>query len=294
GYDGPAQLRGGMGSLAKAMVASCQAAGVDIRCGEAVASIDTEAGQVTGVTLTSGEQLSGKLVVSNVDPVTTFKRLVGYRNVETGVVRSVSNIRNKSGTAKLHLALNSLPNFTGLPAELTGHRLVIAPDMNYAERAFNAVKYSEYSKEPVMDISIPTVNDPDLAPDGQHVISAIVQFAPYQPQGGWGQHREAFTNIVLDVLERYAPDIRSHVVASELLTPQDLEQEFGMTGGHWHHGELSLDQVMMMRPFHGANQYGTQVAGLYLCGAGAHPGGGVMGLAGLNAAKEIIKRGGAA
>ncbi|MCX2974529.1 NAD(P)/FAD-dependent oxidoreductase [Halieaceae bacterium IMCC8485] len=294
GYDGPAQLRGGMGALADAMVASCKAAGVEIRCGEAVASIDSEAGQVIGVTLASGEQFSGKLVVSNVDPVTTFQHLVGYRNLETGVVRSVSNIRNKSGTAKLHLALSGLPSFAGLSAELTGHRLVIAPDMNYAERAFNAVKYSEYSKEPVMDISIPTVNDPGLAPDGQHVISAIVQFAPHEPEGGWDGHRQAFTDIVLDLLERYAPGIRGLVTASELLTPQDLEKEFGMTGGHWHHGELSLDQVMMMRPFHGANQYSTPVNGLYLCGAGSHPGGGVMGLAGLNAANEIIKRVGAA
>lgn len=294
GYDGPAQLRGGMGALADAMVASCQAAGVEIRCGEAVASIDTEAGKTVGITLAGGAKISAGLVVSNVDPVTTFKRLVGYRNIETGVVRSVSCIRNKSGTAKLHLALKGLPGFTGLAAELAGHRLVVAPDMHYAERAFNAVKYSEYSAAPVMDISIPTVNDPGLAPDGQHVLSAIVQFAPYAPEGGWDKHRETFIGIVLDLLERYAPGIRSQVTASELLTPEDLEQEFGMTGGHWHHGEISLDQIMMMRPFHGANQYGTPIEGLYLCGAGSHPGGGVMGLAGLNAANEIIKRGGAA
>ena len=294
GFNGPAQVRGGMGSLALSMVSSAEAAGVIVRTDSAVSSIDTEAGRTTGVTLDSGERITAPLVVSNVDPVTTFERLVGYRNIETGVVRNVSKIRCKSGTAKLHLALDSLPAFTGLAAELAGHRLVIAPDMDYAERAFNAVKYSEYSQAPVMDISIPTVHDPDLAPAGKHVLSAIVQFAPYQPEGGWDAHRETFINIVLDLLERYAPGLRQQVVAAELLTPQDLEQEFGMKGGHWHHGELSLDQVMMMRPFHGANQYGTPVDGLYLCGAGSHPGGGVMGLAGLNAAKEIIKRGGAA
>lgn len=294
GFDGPAQPRGGMGAVAAAMVASCKAAGVDIRCAEAVASIDTEAGQAVGVTLAGGEQLRAKLVVSNVDPQVTFKDLVGFRNIETGVVRKVSNIRSKSGTAKLHLALNGLPAFSGLAADLVGHRLVIAPDMNYAERAFNAVKYGECSAAPVMDISIASVNDPGLAPEGQHVLSAIVQFAPYEPEGGWQQHREAFTEVCLDLLDAYAPGIRGQVVASELLTPQDLEAEFGMAGGHWHHGELSLDQVMMMRPFHGANQYATPIDGLYLCGAGSHPGGGVMGLAGLNAAREIIKRGGAA
>lgn len=294
GFHGPAQVRGGMGALAGAMVASCEAAGVEVRTAAAVSRIDTEAGRATGVTLASGERISAGLVVSNVDPVTTFEKLVGYRNIETGVVRNVSKIRCKSGTAKLHLALNALPAFTGLSADLCGHRLVIAPDMDYAERAFNAVKYSEYSQSPVMDISLPTVNDPDMAPAGQHVLSAIVQFAPYEPEGGWGVHRDKFIDILLDLLERYAPGLRQQVVAAELLTPQDLEREFGMKGGHWHHGELSLDQVMMMRPFHGANQYATPVEGLYLCGAGSHPGGGVMGLAGLNAAREITKRGGAA
>lgn len=294
GFNGVAQLQGGMGALGQAMAESCRDAGVEFRCGEAVASIDTDAGRTTGVTLAGGEQLRASTVISNVDPVTTFKHLVGFPNLETGTVRKVSNIRCKSGTAKLHLALNALPGFTGLATELAGHRLVIAPDMNYAERAFNAVKYSEYSEAPVMDISIASVNDPGLAPPGQHVLSAIVQFAPYQPEGGWEQHREAYVQSLIALLERYAPGIGASVVASELLTPQDLEGEFGMLNGHWHHGELSLDQVMMMRPFSGANQYSTPVDGLYLCGAGAHPGGGLMGLAGRNAAREVIKRGGVA
>jgi phytoene dehydrogenase-like protein len=169
--------------------------------------------------------------------------------------------------------------------------------MNYIERAFNAVKYGDYSAEPAMDISIPTVHDPAGAPAGGHVLSAIVQFAPYEPAGGWEggsgsggtSHREHFTSLLLDKIAEYAPGIREQVVASQLLTPADLERDFGMTGGHWHHGELSLDQVMMMRPFPGASQYATGLDGLYLCGAGAHPGGGVMGLAGRNAAREIIR-----
>lgn len=291
GFTGPAQVKGGAGGLGAALAASAEASGVTLRLGARVGSIDTEMGRATGVTLADGEQLKAPLVVSNVDPMTTFEKLVGFRNVEAGVVRRSSQIRHKSGTAKLHLALDGLPAFTGLDGEQLGQRLVIAPDMNYVERAFNAVKYNEYSPAPAMDISIPTVNDPSLAPEGKHVLSAIVQFVPYEIEGGWEAHRESFIQVLLDLLESYAPGIRQQVTASELLTPADLEREFGMKGGHWHHGEIALDQVLMMRPFPGATQYGTSVDGLYLCGAGAHPGGGLTGLPGRNAAKEIIKRG---
>ena len=173
-----------------------------------------------------------------------------------------------------------------------GQRLVIAPSMNYIEAAFNASKYGEYSQTPAMDISIPTIHDPSLAPDGKHVMSVIVQYAPYELKEGWSdKSKEAFKNLVLDRIADFAPGLRDSIIASELLTPVDLEERFHIHGGHWHHGEISLDQILMMRPFPGASQYGTSVDGLYLCGAGNHPGGGVMGLAGHNAAKEIIKRG---
>lgn len=294
GHAGHAQVKGGMGALGQAMAASARAAGVEIRLSSAVASIDVDAGRVTGVTLADGEQISAGIVVSNADPITTFERLVGLRNLETDTARRVSQIRCTGGTAKLHLALNGLPVFTGLHERQLGQRLVIAPDMNYIERAFNAVKYKEYSTAPALDISIPTVHDAGLAPAGAHVLSAIVQFAPYAPQGGWEAHRETFTQLVVECIARYAPGIEQQIVASELLTPADLERDYGMTGGHWHHGELGMDQVLMMRPFPGATQYNAAFDGLYLCGAGAHPGGGVMGLAGRNAAREIIKRGAAA
>ena len=294
GFSGPGLVHGGMGALGEAMAASARSRGVELRMDSPVASLVLESGRVTGVNLADGTQISAPIVVSGLDPVTTFRDLVGYRNIEAGTVRRVSEIRNGSGTAKLHLALDGLPEFNGLEASHLGQRLVIAPDMDYVERAFNAVKYDESSAEPVMDISIPSMHDDSLAPAGQHVLSAIVQWAPYAPEGGWEQHRQAFTETLLDLLARYAPDIRERVVAAELLTPEDLEQQFGMTGGHWHHGELSLDQVLMNRPFPGSSQYGTPVDGLYLCSAGTHPGGGLMGLAGRNAAKEIIKRGAAA
>ncbi|MEH6635290.1 MAG: NAD(P)/FAD-dependent oxidoreductase [Halioglobus sp.] len=294
GHTGHAQVKGGMGALGQAMAASAQAAGVDIRLSSAVASIDVDAGRVTGVTLADGQQIAAAIVVSNADPITTFERLVGLRNLETDTARRVSQIRCTGGTAKLHLALNGLPRFTGLDDRQLGQRLVIAPDMNYIERAFNAVKYKEYSTAPALDISIPTVHDAALAPAGGHVLSAIVQFAPYEPEGGWDAHRETFTQLIVDCIASYAPGIKQQIIASELLTPADLERDYGMTRGHWHHGELGMDQVLMMRPFPGATQYNAAFDGLYLCGAGAHPGGGVMGLAGRNAAQEIIKRGAAA
>jgi phytoene dehydrogenase-like protein len=298
GYTGVAQVRGGMGSVGEALAASARARGVEILLGTKVAGIDTSHGRAVGVTLASGEQLQAQVVVSSADPATTFARLVGFRNMETGMARRVSQVRSAGSAAKLHLALKGLPRFTGLDDTGLGQRLVIAPDMNYIERAFNAVKYGEYSPEPALDISIPSIHDPALAPAGDHVLSAIVQFAPHQPPGGWDgpaagpgeTHRECFTRLLLDQLEQYAPGIRQQVVGCQLLTPADLERDFGMSGGHWHHAELSLDQVLMMRPFPGATQYASGLDGLYLCGAGCHPGGGVMGLAGKNAAREIIRR----
>jgi len=294
GFNGPAQVKGGMGAVGAAFAAAAESCGVEIRTNARVSSIDLEADSATGVTLVGGESITAGTVVSNADPKTTFEKLVGFRNIEAGTTRRVSTIRMNGNAAKLHLALDGLPEFTGLSADQLGQRLVIAPTMNYIEKAFNHAKYGEFSQAPAMDISIATVNDASLAPDGKHVLSAIVQFAPYELKAGWENNKAIFEQICIDTLAEYAPGIRSQITASELLTPQDLQAQYNMYGGHWHHGEISLDQIMMMRPFPGSTQYGTPVDNLYLCSAGAHPGGGVMGLAGRNAAKEIIKRGKAA
>ena len=292
GYKGPAVVKGGMGAVGEAMANAARAKGVDIQLGAAVSKINIDVDRATGVTLADGTLVNGALVVSNADPKTTFNQLVGLANIETGVARRVKTMRMKGDAAKLHIALDSLPNFTGLTEQQMGQRLVIAPTMNYIETAFNASKYGEYSKAPAMDISIPSVHDASLAPDGKHVMSVIVQYAPYELAGGWNdEHKEAFKNLVIDRIADFAPDLKDKIVAAELLTPVDIEERFHIHGGHWHHGEISLDQILMMRPFPGASQYGTAVDGLYLCGAGNHPGGGVMGLAGHNAAKEIINRG---
>ena len=291
-FNGPAVVKGGMGAVGKAMANAAQASGVDIEVGAAVSKINIDVDRTTGVTLADGRVINAALVVSNADPKTTFNKLVGLGNIETGVARRVKTMRMKGDAAKLHIALDSLPNFTGLTEQQMGQRLVIAPTMNYIETAFNASKYGEYSKAPAMDISIPSIHDATLAPQGKHVMSVIVQYAPYELDGGWNdEKKDAFKQLVIDRITDFAPDLKDKIVASELLTPVDLEERFHIHGGHWHHGEISLDQILMMRPFPGTSQYGTSVDGLYLCGAGNHPGGGVMGLAGHNAAKEIIKRG---
>jgi phytoene dehydrogenase-like protein len=167
--------------------------------------------------------------------------------------------------------------------------LLIAPDMQYVDRAFNHAKYGEYSAQPVFEITIPSVHDHSLAPSGKHVLSAVVQYAPYGLKEGWQDGKDEFTEIVFDTLARYAPGIREQAVSHQLLTPADIEREFRVTGGHWHHGELALDQALMLRPAPGAAQYASPVNGLFLCGAGSHPGGGVMGSAGRNAAKAVLK-----
>ena len=291
GAGGPGLPLGGMGSVTQALAQSVSACGAKVQTGTEVARILTASDRVVGVELRDGERLNADVVVSNVDPKTTFERLVGFRHVNTGFARRVHNFRARGNTAKLHLALSGRPQFTGVADAQLGARLVVAPDMGYVERAFDHAKYAEYSTLPAMEITLPTVHDAQLAPNGHHVLSAIVQYAPYSLKNGdWTSHKETFMHLLIDLLEVYAPGIRDLITHRELITPADLERDHHVAGGHWHHGELSLDQFMMMRPFPGAAQYTTPIDDLYLCGAGTHPGGGVMGLAGRNAARVIIKK----
>ncbi|MCH7834004.1 MAG: NAD(P)/FAD-dependent oxidoreductase, partial [Proteobacteria bacterium] len=259
--------------------------------GMPVARIIVENGRVGGVETTAGERFENLTVVSNADPKRTILDLVGARHVETGFTRRIDHIRMRGNAAKLHLALTGLPRIDGLSKKDFAERLVIAPDEHYVERAFNPAKYGECSPEPVVELTFPSFRDESLAPTGQHVLSAVLQYAPYQLAGGWNDDaRDAFLDSAIAVIARYMPDIASRIVASELLTPADIEREFHITGGHWHHGELSLDQFLFVRPVCGAAQYRMPLDGLYLCGAGTHPGGGVSGAAGRNAARTILRR----
>ena len=281
---------GGMGTVSNALAQSARDNGAIIRTGMRVTKIVIENGRAAGVETDSGESFSSWMVVSNADPKSTIMDLVSARNVETGFTRRVHQIRSKGNAAKLHLALDGLPDIGGIDKREYGDRFLIAPNHTYVERAFNFAKYGETSAQPVLEVTFPSFRDTTLAPTGKHVMSAIVQYAPYDLKEGWSDKtRDAFTEVAIDKLAEYAPDIRSRISASEMLTPADIEQQFNITGGHWHHGELTLDQFMFTRPVGGAAQYAMPLDGLYLCGAGAHPGGGVSGAAGRNAARSILK-----
>jgi phytoene dehydrogenase-like protein len=282
--------RGGMGSLSEELAHAARGAGATIRTHVPVRRIIVENGRAVGVETAGGERFECLTIVSNVDPKRTIMELVGARHVETGFTRRIDNIRMRGNAAKLHLALDGLPAIAGLAKAEFGDRLVIAPDEHYVERAFNPAKYGETSPEPVVEISFPSFRAPSLAPTGKHVMSCVVQYAPYSLKGGWTDTaRQAFEKVCIETIALYAPDLESRITASELLTPADIEREFHITGGHWHHGELALDQFMFVRPVCGAAQYRMPLDGLYLCGAGAHPGGGVSGAAGRNAARFILR-----
>jgi phytoene dehydrogenase-like protein len=281
---------GGMGGVTEALAAAARKAGAEVRTGMAVQRILMDGTRVCGVELANGERLDAAFVVSNADPKTTITKLLGMRHAEAEFVRRISNFRGRGNAVKLHLALDGLPDFRGVSPTQLGDRLIIAPSLDYVEQAFNPCKYGDFSANPVAEITIPTIHDPSLAPTGQHVLSAVVQYAPYELKGGWAEGKPAFTAVVMDLLSRYAPDIRQRTTATELLTPVDIEREFRIAGGHWHHGELSLDQFLMLRPVPKSAQYRTPVDGLYLCGAGCHPGGGVMGSAGRNAATALLNQ----
>jgi len=289
---GLAQPQGGMGALCDALAKAATEAGATIRTSAPVARILVESDRAAGVVLDSGEHISARSVISSADPKSTFLQLLGPRYLDTGFVRRVKHIRSRGLAAKLHLALNQAPRFEGLDAAGLGGRLLIAPSLEHLEHAYNHSKYGEFSAEPLMEITIPTVNDPGLAPAGRHVLSAIVQYAPYALKQGWQAERQRFTDTCIDTLERVAPGLRSSIAGVELLTPLDMEREFRISGGHWHHGDLAFDQFLMVRPVPGAAQHRTPLEGLFLCGAGCHPGGGVMGIAGRNAAQQVLQQAG--
>lgn len=286
-------VRGGPGALARALAQAARGFGAEVIAGSAeVAAVTSRGGRVTGVALTTGQEFTAPVVVSSLDPKRTLLGLIDP--VELGPTRSwrAENIRLPGTVGKVNLALEGLPRFAaeggGDPERLSG-RIVIAPGIDYLERGFDASKYGRISEEPYLEAVIPTLTDPSLAPDGRHVMSVIVQWAPYHlRQGDWASEREGLGDLVLKTLEGYAPGLADLVVGREVITPPDLEAEYGMTEGHPLHGEPSLDQFFAWRPLLGLARYRLVPEGLYLCGSGAHPGGGVTGGPGQNAAREIL------
>jgi phytoene dehydrogenase-like protein len=291
-----ASPRGGLGALTAAMAAAAKQAGAEIRTSAEVAQILVKNGAVTGVLLTSGEEIAAKAVVSGADPHRTFLGLLDPVHLPPSFVVKMQHYRTQGTVAKLNLALDGLPTFkavanSAVPAEaaLAG-RIHIGPGIDYLERAFDHSKYGEFSTAPYLDVMIPSVSDPSLAPPGKHVMSIHMQFAPFKlKNGNWASQRDALRDTIIKTLAEYAPDLPGKILSAQTITPADLESEYGLTGGHPFHGELSLDQIFTMRPLLGWARYRTPVRGLYVCGSGTHPGNGLTGASGANAAREILR-----
>jgi phytoene dehydrogenase-like protein len=283
--------KGGNGSVSAAIAASAQAAGAEIRTSAPVARVLVNGGKATGVVLDSGEEVKASLVVSGADPRRTFLGLVEEKELPEDFVAAIRRFRFRGSSAKVNLALGELPRFTCLPGDGPHMRgaFSISPSIDYLERAYDDAKYGEISRRPYMDIIIPSMLDPGMAPPGKHVMSIFVQYAPYHLNGGWTDaRREQLGNAVVDTLSEYAPNIRSAILHRQVVTPADIERIVGLTEGNIFQGELSLQQMFFLRPAPAWARYRTPIAGLWQCGSGTHPGGGVMGASGRNAAHAIL------
>jgi phytoene dehydrogenase-like protein len=288
-------VRGGMGGLTQALAAAARDLGAEIRCDAEVGRILVRDGQVTGVALAGGDAYHAPIVASNADAHVTFLRLLDRGALPEDFVAAVERISYASASLKINVALAELPSFRALPGTAPGpqHRgtIHICPDQDYIERAFDDAKYGRPSARPVLECTIPSVVDPTVAPPGRHLMSMFVQYAPYAlREGSWDELRESFADRCFDLLEEYAPNFKRSVVARQVLTPLDLERVFNLTGGNIFQGAMTPNQLFAFRPVPGFARHRTPIKGLYLCGAAAHPGGGVMGTPGLNAAREILGR----
>ena len=293
GFRSSVFVKGGMGVLSEALAEAARRHGAEVRTGAEVERIRIEDGVATGVLLANGEEIRADCVVSGLDPRRTFFGLVGAPRLGPEFNRRVANIRLQGTTAALHLLLDGLPPLPDAAERLSGHTLV-APDLDYLERAGDDAKYGRCSSRPHLDMVVPTLHNPALAPPGRHLASIQIRYAPYRLRSGnWedGAARDALLASVLDVLDEFLPGLRARIVDHRLLTPLDLEADFGLTGGDEYHGQMGLDQLLFMRPVPGWGRYRTPVERLFLCGSGTHPGGGVTGGPGRLAAREILRDG---
>ncbi|MBM3463445.1 MAG: NAD(P)/FAD-dependent oxidoreductase [Armatimonadetes bacterium] len=284
--------KGGMGGVSNAIASAAREAGVEIRTSAGIAQILVKDGQTYGVVLEDGEEIHARVVGSSVDPNRTFLKMIESEHLDPAFITSIRRYKLRGSSGKVNLALDRLPQFECLPGDGKHMRgdIAIAPSLDYLERAYDDAKYGRFSRRPYINVVIPSLTDPTLAPPGKHVMSCFVQYAPYHlSEGTWDDQREAFGDIVVDTLEEYMPGLKNSILHRQVLTPLDLEREFGLTEGNIFQGELSLEQLFFLRPTAETAQFRTPLRGLYLCGSGAHPGGGVMGAPGMIAAREILK-----
>jgi phytoene dehydrogenase-like protein len=285
--------RGGTGAISNAIAAAAREAGVEIRTKAPVGKIVVKNGRAAGVMLQSGEEISANVVSSSVDPHLTFEKFLEPSELPADFLEGVRRYKFRGSSGKVNIALDALPEFTSIPgdgAHLRG-AISISPSMEYMERAYDDAKYGHYSRRPYIDMVIPSLTDPSVAPAGKHVLSCFVQYAPYKlAEGTWDDQREAFGDNVIDTISEYAPNIKKIIIGRQILTPLDLEREFGLTQGNIFQGELSLEQLFFLRPVAGWAYYRTPVDNLYMCGSATHPGGGIMGANGRIASQVILKQ----
>jgi phytoene dehydrogenase-like protein len=282
--------KGGTGGISESIASAARAHGVEIRMDAGVSKVVVRNGVASGVVLENGDELRAKTIVSSLDPRRTFLQLVDTAQLPDDLVDAVKRYKFRGSSGKVNLALSDLPTFTNIPKEALRGAISISPSVDYLERAYDDAKYGDFSKKPYMDIVFPSLLDPKMAPPGQHVMSAFIQYAPYNQSGGWTDaNRDAFGDAVINTLAEFAPDIKSKIVGRQVITPSDIERITGLTEGNIFAGELSLHQLFFLRPAHGYARYTTPIKQYYQCGSGTHPGGGIMGASGRLAALRILK-----
>ena len=284
---------GGMGAVTQAMASAAKAAGAEIRTSAEVIEIRVQNGAATGVLLSTGEEILAKAVISNADPKRTLLKLTDPVHLSPDFVQKLQHYRGNGTVAKVNLALSGLPKFTALnngDSSVLRGRIHIGNEIDYLERAFDESKYGNFSRQPYLEAAIPSLTDPTLAPEGKHVMSIYMQYAPYKLKGDWEEQRRELGQTVVKTLAQYAPNLPELILTHQIITPLDLEEKYGLTGGQIFHGELALDQFFTMRPLLDWARYRTPIENLYLCGSGTHPGAGLTGGSGANAAREIVRK----
>src|SRR4030088_1902472 len=284
--------REGTGAISNAIADAAREAGVEIRTQSGISQIIVKNGKAKGVVLSNGDEVYADVVSSSVDPRNTFTRFIEAQHLPSDFLEEVNRFKYRGSSGKVNMALSALPDFKCMPgpgAHLRG-AISISPSVEYMERAYDDAKYGNFSRRPYIDMVIPSLTDPSVAPPGKHVMSCFVQYAPYKlAQGTWDEQREAFANNVIDTIAEHAPNIKKIIIGRQILTPLDLEREFGLTQGNIFQGELSLEQLFFLRPVPGWGYYRTPIDNLYMCGSATHPGGGIMGAPGRIASQVILK-----
>src|SRR6266542_172246 len=284
--------RGGTGAISNAIGDAAREAGAEIRTEAPIAKIILKNGQAKGVVLASGEEIQADVVSSSVDPRLTFMKMIGEEHLPEDFTADLKRYKYRGSSGKINLALDGLPDFIAMPGpgpHLRG-AISISPSVEYMERAYDEAKYGRFSRRPYIDIVIPSLTDPSVAPPGKHVMSCFVQYAPYNlKEGNWDDKREEFGDTVIDTIAQHAPNIKDLILHRQVLTPLDLERDFGLSEGNIFQGELTLEQLFFLQPAPGWAQYRTPIRNLYMCGSATHPGGGVMGAPGRNAAMQLLK-----